>query len=207
MFVLFEKMNPSQSVDGSTPKLADLYRFLGCRIHAVVEESGPNFIYLPVTPEVYGKFMMDPSMANRYLEKVQEFEQHADSKIVPLIADDSKVVPLEVSTPEFAPVDMLDPVEPKLPMRPFELQALPTADCTVRVLPGALIREDGDPNKVAPAFSVFGLSKTGLDILFEAQLSANSPTVALRKPMLKQHANLWIRNPQPEFTYAIKRES
>lgn len=215
MFVLFQKTNKATS-DGSTPRLEERYQFLGCRVHAVQEETGPDYIYLPVTAEVYGKFMMDPSMAGRYLETVSEYESQQLQSNVPVIQQGTDAlftepaipIPDGATGPDFAPVGLMEPARPLPPLGPRELETETgtEADCLIRIEFAALIRSDTNPNNVAPTFSVFGTSKDDpLDVLFDVQLSPKNPSVILRKPSLLANAKLWIRNPQREFTYAVSK--
>lgn len=208
---MFEKLNPEPPADGSSVRLADKYRFLGCRVHATPEENRPEYIFLPVTVEVYGKFMMDPSMAGHYLEKVEEYEQHSDSAdhTKPEIVEPTTIhVQETISKSTFPPVELLPVKEPAHPPGPRQLARVDSADCLVHVHNGTLSRTDSDPQRIAPAFSVFGVSKEfGLDVEFDVQLSAVSSSAPTKKLNVLSKADLWIRNPQHGFTYGIARSS
>ena len=156
--------------------------------------EGPEFLYVPVTEEVYMRFMMDPSMATRYLEQVHAF---ATGNTLTEVATE------QIAPPTIQPLQMIEAPVGKQKSLPFELTSMGTADVHIDINGQNIQRVCAKPH---PPIKLYGLSKEfGLDVKFEIELTENKPQLTLSHDQLSDAVSIWISNPQPRTTYTLAR--
>lgn len=209
MFVLFEKKKRVPTKDDPSP--SPVYEFQGCKLHVhPADEAREHKIYMPVADEVYKKFLIDPSMATRYVELVIEYEKHRKENQQELPVEETNVdAPIE-KAPSFAPVSQI--LEPKTEAIGINFRLRPVidseqVDVLVVLKNNTLSRVEHDMTRVAPPVTIFGLNKDfSLEALFQTTLTRRNPTQTVQDSVLER-SHLWIKNPRLGFTYGLKIET
>jgi hypothetical protein len=165
---------------------------------------------MPVADEVYKKFLIDPSMATRYVELVIEYEKHRKENQQELPVEETNVdAPIE-KAPSFAPVSQI--LEPKTEAIGINFRLRPVidseqVDVLVVLKNNTLSRVEHDMTRVAPPVTIFGLNKDfSLEALFQTTLTRRNPTQTVQDSVLER-SHLWIKNPRLGFTYGLKIET
>lgn len=206
MFALYEKKNPFPTEDD--PKPNPVYVFLGCRLHIPPADVGrEELVYLPVGEEVYAKFLLDPSVSERYLDKVMDYERHLKEN-----PDEfpSEKVQESVAPPRQRQFDtVVEVIAPKavITTMNFELRLVEKdsdVDVLVVVKDDTITRVEVDENRTAPPVTLYGLNKEfALDALFQTTLTRKNPMQTIKAGLIAR-SQLWINNPKPGFSYGLK---
>ena len=206
MFALYEKKNPLPTEDD--PKPNPVYVFQGCRLHIPPADVGREaLIYLPVGDDVYAKFLLDPSVSERYLDKVMDYERHLKENPSEFPQDK---VQESVSPPKSKRFEtVVEVIAPKLVVTSMNFELRPVnrdsdVDVLIVVKGDTLTRVETSDERVAPPVTLYGLNKDfALDALFRTTLTRKNPMQTIRDGLVAR-SQLWINNPKPGFSYGLK---
>ena len=209
MFALYEKKNPLPTEDN--PKPSPVYVFQGCKLHIPPSDvSRETRIYLPIGDDVYVKFLLDPSIAERYVDKVIDYERHLKDYPEQFPTDKVQEAVAPPVQKRFDPV--VEILAPKITVQSMNFELKPVkkdtdVDVLIVVSGDKISRVEHDQDRVAPPVTLYGLSKEfALDALFQTTLTRKNATQTIKAGLVAK-SRLWINNPKPGFSYGLKVQS
>lgn len=206
MFALFEKKNPSPTEEN--PSLSPVYVFQGCKLHILPADVDREWmIYLPIGDDVYEKFLLDPSAADRYIDRVMDYEQYLLDNPEYFPSDKVKESVSPPPSKKFEAVNEVLPLKVVDTLMNFQLVEVEKAsdvDVLILVEGDKLTRTERDNRRIAPPVTVYGLSKEfALDATFQTTLTNKNPSKSVQAGLVAR-SQLWINNPRPGFSYGLK---
>ena len=154
--------------------------------------------------------MLDPSMADRYVDMVMDYERHLKENPEQFPNEKVQASVSPPPTKKFEPVAEI--IAPKIVVTKlnFQLQTVELdndVDVLVVVKGDTVTRVETGEERIAPPVTLYGLNKEfALDALFQTTLTRKNPTQTIKSGLLGK-SQLWISNPKPGFSYGLKVSS